>query len=161
VSFERRLSKLETSVSPTEAVLSWLAEAHEFPIVPESFGSLLDGSLLDAPKEAWPLVRIGGQVEASVRAAMKGKTADAVWKAVRRRVGDAFFLFELVIRLNLAAEEILRFEGLRWSTLTLLMRDLSHDTDFGAPPRSRRNDRALPSIMRSTGRPGARRPPGC
>ena len=138
MSLERRLARLEGSVTPQGAVLSWLAEAHGSRTLPDYVRSLLD-----APKEDWPLVRIGTRVEATVRGVMRGRPEAAVWRSVRRRVGDAFFLFELVLRLNLAAEETLRLEGLRWAALTLLMRELSHGAHFGAPRRGR-DDPALP-----------------
>ena len=43
----RRLAKLEASRSPTEVVLAWLAEAHEWPTLPAYLASLVD-----APPEA-------------------------------------------------------------------------------------------------------------
>lgn len=141
MSLERRVAKLETSLSPTEAVLAWLAEAHEFPTLPEYVASLLD-----APRDAWPLTRIGGQVEGAVRVAMKGKPEDAVWKAVRRRVGDAFFLFDLALRLNLAAEETLRYGRLRWACLSYQTRALTLEAELAKVTRRRQHATARPSV---------------
>jgi hypothetical protein len=112
VTLARRLAKLEASRTPTQVVLAWLAEAHEYPTLPEYVASPTD-----APTEAWPLGRIGVQVETAVRASVKGKPKD-VWQAVRRAVGDAWFLFELVLHLNLGARQIRDVEGLRWALLT-------------------------------------------
>jgi len=141
MSLARRLAKLEGTMSPLEAVLGWLAEAHEYPTLPEYVASLLD-----APRGAWPLRRIGGAVEATVRATLRGKPGDVVWTAVRRSVGDAFFLFELVLRLNLAAEEICRFEALRSALLTRWMRSLSLEAQLAGKPRSPKRPLDGPSI---------------
>ena len=108
----RRLAKLEASRTPTEVVLAWLAEVQAYPTLPEYVASLTD-----APKEAWPLWRIGAQVETAVRASVKGN-APNVWQAVRRSVGDAFVLFELVTHLNVDGRRICDYEGLRWVLLT-------------------------------------------
>ncbi|MHB8460499.1 MAG: hypothetical protein ACYDAK_13475 [Candidatus Limnocylindrales bacterium] len=141
MSLERRLAKLETSQTPSQVVLGWLDEAHEYPTLPEYVASLLD-----EPRDAWPLVRIGGAVEASVREKLRVKPSDTVWTAVRRSVGDAFFLFELVIGLNLAAEEICRFEALRSALLTRWMRALTLEAQLAAKPRSPNGPLDDPSI---------------
>jgi hypothetical protein len=124
VTLARRLAKLEASRSPTEVVLSWLAEAHEWPTLPAYLATLVD-----APREAWPLGRIAGQVEASVRASTKG-TPDEVWQAVRWAVGDAWFLLELVLAFNLAARQIRDIEGLRWALLTKWLGLLSSEAEL-------------------------------
>ncbi|MGO9207574.1 MAG: hypothetical protein ACLQBX_15570 [Candidatus Limnocylindrales bacterium] len=108
----RRLAKLEASRTPTEVVLAWLAEAQAYPTLPEYVASLTD-----APTKAWPLGRIGRQVETAVRASVKRNGPD-VWQAVRRSVGDAFVLFELVMHLNVDGRAIRVVEGLRWALLT-------------------------------------------
>jgi hypothetical protein len=112
VTLARRLAKLEASRSPTDVVLAWLAEAQEWPTVPAYLATLVD-----LPPEAWPLGRLAEGVEASVRASTEG-TPDEVWQAVRWAVGDAWFLLELVLALNLAARQIRDIEGLRWALLT-------------------------------------------
>jgi hypothetical protein len=65
---DRRLAKLESALSPREAVLAWLVEAQQFP-------SLVDHarSIVELPVEAAPLGVIGARIEAAVRAAMKGQ----------------------------------------------------------------------------------------
>ena len=71
----RRLSKLESALLPTEAVLAWLVEAQQFP-------SLVDHarSIAELPVEAAPLSVIGQRVETSVRASMKGQPFEATAK---------------------------------------------------------------------------------
>jgi hypothetical protein len=119
VSLERRLARLEGSLSPSDAVLGWLTEAQAYPTLPAYVASLVDG-----PADVWPLVRIGAAVDTAVRGTLRGKPKNAVWTAVRRAVGDAYFLVELVVGINLAAEEICRVEGLRWALLSQWMRAL-------------------------------------
>ena len=111
---ERRLAKVEASLSPRAAVLRWLAEAQQFP-------SLVDftRSIIDLPVSAAPLTQIGESVEAAVRSAMKGEPRQVVESAVRRAVGDAVFLLALVLKLNGAALEVARLEGLRAAALSL------------------------------------------
>jgi len=124
VTTERRLAKVEASLSPKEAVLRWLAEAQQYP-------SLVDHarSIVDLPVSAAPLTRIGESVEAAVRDAMKGAARATIEAAVRRAVGDAVFLFVLVMKLNTAALELARLEGLRAAALSLWVGAL-----LGGPP---------------------------
>jgi hypothetical protein len=124
VTLARRLAKLEASRTPTEIVLAWLAEVQAYPTLPEYVASLTD-----APTEGWPLGRIGGQVETAVRASVKGKPGD-VWQAVRRSVGEAFVLFELVLRLNVDGRSICDMEGLRWALLTKWLGVLSAEAEL-------------------------------
>jgi hypothetical protein len=115
---------LEASRTPTEIVLAWLAEAQAYSTLPEYVASLSD-----APKEAWPLWRIGAQVETAVRASVKGNGAD-VWQAVRRSVGDAVVLFELVLHLNVDGLALREHEGLRWALLTTWLGLLSAEAEL-------------------------------
>jgi hypothetical protein len=110
VIIERRLAKLEAALPPRDAVLHWLAEAQQFP-------SLVDHarSIVDLPVEAAPLSVIGARVEASVHEAHKGQPRDVIQTAARRAVGDAVFLFCLVVILNGQALDVARVEGLRVS----------------------------------------------
>ncbi len=120
----RRLAKLEASRTPIEIVLAWLTEVQDYATLPEYFASLTE-----APKEAWPLWRIGAQVETAVRASVKGKPQD-VWQAVRRSAGDAFVLFELIMHLNVDARQIRDVEGLRWALLTKWLCLLSAEAEL-------------------------------
>ncbi|HSW42631.1 MAG TPA: hypothetical protein VLM76_09000 [Patescibacteria group bacterium] len=122
---QRRLARLEGALSPKGATLLWLTEAHGFPTLPAYVGWLLD-----QPKEAAPLWRVPEQAETAVRAAMRGESREALRQAVRQTVRDAVFLVELVIRLNLAAEEATRFEGLRYAALFWEMRALTAEAEL-------------------------------
>jgi hypothetical protein len=49
MTLERRVTKLETSLSPTQLVLRWLAEAHAYGDIQAYVASLLDNDLPMAP----------------------------------------------------------------------------------------------------------------
>ena len=109
---DRRLAKLEHALSPTEAVLAWLADAQQF-------ASSTDHARAIAalPVEAAPLSVIGLRIETSVRASLKGQPQDVVWEKVRRGVGDGAFLFCLVLQINGQTLELTTVEGLRASAV--------------------------------------------
>jgi len=115
----RRLAKLEGSLSPKASVLLWLGEAHAFPDLPA-----YTRSLLDRPEAEWPLAQIGERVEAAVRGARQGEARKAVEWAVHHQIRDAFFLFELILHINLETVEAVDREGLRLGLLTYEMRCL-------------------------------------
>jgi hypothetical protein len=97
---ERRLAKVAGSLSPKEAALVWLREARDAG----SLRAYVD-SLQHAPDTSYPLIRLGDQMEASVRASMRGKPDSEVWHAVRMAVRDAGFLYYLVSNLNFRAAD--------------------------------------------------------
>ena len=110
----RRVAQLEGSLSPQQAVLAWLAEAHAFPTLGEYVRSLLDG-----PETAWPLVRIPAQVAAAVRAQQRRAPIAVIVTAIRVAILDVVTLVELVLVSNLAAERLLASAT---ASLTLLER---------------------------------------
>ena len=122
---QRRLARLEGALSPKGATLLWLAEAQQFPTL-----SAYVGWLIDQPEEAAPLWRVPEQAETAIRAVMRGQPREAVQGAVRQTIRDAVFLVELVIRLNLAAEEAIRIEGLRYAALFWEMRALTAEAEL-------------------------------
>lgn len=133
---ERRLARLEGALSPRAATLLWLTDAHQFPTL-----SAYVGWLIDQPPEAAPFWRVPEQAETAVRAAMRGEPREAVRQAMRQAVRDAVFLVELAIRLNLAAEEAIRIEGLRYAAFFWEMRALAAETELeigSRGPQSRR-----------------------
>jgi hypothetical protein len=84
----RRLGKIETSLTPTQAMVLWMDEAHRFPSMVKYADSLLDG-----PDNAWPLHRLTDQIEAATLEAMKGRSNREKDWAVKRAVRDVAFLF--------------------------------------------------------------------
>jgi hypothetical protein len=128
----RRLSKIEGSLTPTQAVCCWLTEAWVFA----SLASYAD-STLDLPDAAMPLEQIAARVETAVRAARKGETRTATGQAVGRAVGDAIFIYELVLGLNAAASECARLGWLRLGLLAGLLEADLPDPGAADPPAPR------------------------
>jgi hypothetical protein len=98
----RRVAAIETSLSPTQLVLRWLAEAHAYGSVEGYVASLLQGNSL-----ANPLDRLAREAAHAAQAAMRGKRPEAVAEAVRSALRETVFRFELVIQINVTAHESL------------------------------------------------------
>src|SRR3569833_3283985 len=113
----RRLAVFVSVLLPREAMLAWMAEAH-------AFGSLQVFLVLlkDAPDEAFPLLRLGRQMEASVRRSRQGHPRDQVWTAVRMAVRDAGFLYYLFSQCNFRVLEQRRANWLFFVLVVLLLR---------------------------------------
>jgi hypothetical protein len=91
----RRLDKLEDGLSPTEAVLRWLGEAHEHATLPAYVQSLLA-----QPNAVYPLSRLPEEMETSVRQGLKGQPREHIERTVRIAVRDVAFLVYLVTQTN-------------------------------------------------------------
>ena len=104
----RRLDKLEHSLGPKEAILRWLEEAHRLPSIVE-----YARATIDLPESAQPSIQITEQVEAAIRRTRRGRSDDELERAVRRAIGDAVFLFELVFILNQTAADFAQVAVLR------------------------------------------------
>ena len=87
---ERRLAKIEISLSPTQAVLLWLEEAHQH-------GSLQGYArwLKEQPEAAYPLVHLPRQVRNAVRDAARGQRRQDIDALILRAERDVTFLFKL------------------------------------------------------------------
>jgi hypothetical protein len=135
---ERRLAKLEGALSPKAATLLWLAEAQQFGSLPAYVNWLID-----QPISVAPLERVPTQARAGVLEALRGQPREAVQEATHQAVRDAVFLVELVLKLNLAAEETIRIEGLRYAALFWEMRAISAEAQLetGGPSRGTRAGR--------------------
>ncbi|HEV8282243.1 MAG TPA: hypothetical protein VGQ02_10310 [Candidatus Limnocylindrales bacterium] len=107
---KRELDAIEGSLQPVEIVLRIIAEGQEHATL-ENYAR----AIAELPVESAPLTRIGTEVEASVRASMKGQDRESIERAVRKAVGDAIFRYILFLRLNTAALEIAEVEGPRAS----------------------------------------------
>ena len=103
----RRVAAIETSLSPTQLVLRWLAEAHAYGDLVPYVNSLL----ADDPPVA-PLDRLAREAVHGARAAMRGKRPELVDVAVRGALRETVFRFELVMKINVTAKELLDREEL-------------------------------------------------
>jgi hypothetical protein len=107
MTLSRRLAKIETSLSPTQLVLRWLAEAHAFGDIESYVASLL----AEDPPVA-PLDRLAREAAHGARTSMRGKRPELVEAAVRSALRETVFRFELVMRINITAHELLDREAL-------------------------------------------------
>src|SRR5688572_29696471 len=78
-----RIDKLEHSLTPKEAAILWMEEAHKIESLP-AYAS----SLIGKPNAAFPLYRLTEQVEADVRRRFKGDDLQDIDWEVRHRVRD-------------------------------------------------------------------------
>jgi hypothetical protein len=107
MTLSRRLAAVETSLSPTQLVVAWIAEAHSFGNVESYVASLV----AQDPPQA-PLDRLARQAARGARNATHGKRPEVVLAAVRCALRETVFRFELVVRINVTAHELLEREAL-------------------------------------------------
>src|SRR5438874_4747986 len=91
----KRLVKVETALTPKQAVLLWLTEARH-PGSPAEDQT----NLAKLPLSEFPRSRINRQVAIAVRAAMKGQPEDLIAKAVRSAAMEADFLMMVALTVN-------------------------------------------------------------
>lgn len=107
MTLSRRVAALETSLSPTALVLRWVAEAHSFGDI-ESYVR----SLLIEPSREGPLDRLAREAAQGAKTSMRGKRPELTSAAVRSALRETLFRFELVLRINVTAQELLDREVL-------------------------------------------------
>lgn len=107
MTIERRLAKVEGSLTPTQRVVAWLDEAHPFGTL-----SAYVDSLLDQEPDALPINGLAREAAGATRTAMRGKPAEAVHAAVRKTLRETIFRFDLVMRINVTAHEMIEREAL-------------------------------------------------
>ena len=104
---ERRLARLETSLSPTQLVLRWLDEAHAFGDLESYVRSQLAESSVEGP-----LDRLAREAASGVRESLRGKRPEVVGAAVASALRETVFRFDLVMRILVTTHELLDREGL-------------------------------------------------
>ena len=103
----RRAAAVETSLSPTQLVLRWMSGAHAFGDIESYVASLL----AEDPPVA-PLDRLAREAVRGARPAMHGKRPELVDAAVRSALRETVFRYELVLRINVVAHDLVDREGL-------------------------------------------------
>src|SRR5660397_196501 len=108
MSFDKRIADVEDNLTPKEAVIYWMREAHRCD-------SLLTYGrwLMDQPEDAYPLIRLPKQVVAAIRARNKGTPDSRLGDQFYRVQKDVLFLYHLHNQVNLQAlqeEETLRLK---------------------------------------------------
>src|SRR5450759_2547949 len=110
---ERRLARLEISLTPTQLVLRWLDEAHAFGDL-ESYVR----SQLAEPSSEGPLDRLAREAASGARASLRGKRPEVIHAEVRTALRETVFRFDLVVRILVTTHELLNHEGLIQAALS-------------------------------------------
>jgi hypothetical protein len=122
VTAERRLDKVEAALTPTQRVLAWLDEAHTYGTL-----SVYVDLLLDKSPDDFPVNRLAHDAATATRAALRGKPTDTVNTSVRKALRATIFRFQLVLRINVVAHEMIDRETLMYAVfagqLALLARE--------------------------------------
>jgi hypothetical protein len=120
ITAERRLAAIEAAMTPTELVVAWLEEAHDF-------GSLEAAvrSMLAEANPVSPLDRLARAAADVARTQAKGKPAEERDKAIDTAIGETVFRFRLVLRIITVSCDLLDrqllLEGLFGARLGLLL----------------------------------------
>ena len=107
MTLSRRAEKIESRLSPTQLVLRWLDEAH-------AFGSLdaYTSHLLESDDAEGPLDRLCRETQVNARQSARGRPRQELDPAIRRALEETVFRFQLVMRINVDAHEMLDRQGL-------------------------------------------------
>jgi hypothetical protein len=92
---DKRLDKIAGQLTPQQAVLLWMQEAHQYPTV----AAYMD-ALKDAPVTKYPMMRLPDQVTQAVRTARKGEKPEVITRAVRQAMREVAFLFSSQLQVN-------------------------------------------------------------
>jgi hypothetical protein len=109
----RRLGALEASLSPTELVLRWLAEAHSY----DNWESYMR-ALLDVDPGDFPMDRLTREARTSAQQRSRGRPREEAERAVRTAVIDAGVRFQIVLNVNVRSQDFLDREALVNAALT-------------------------------------------
>ena len=109
----RRITAIETSLSPTQLVLRWLEEAHVFGDL-ESYVR----SQLAEPSSEGLLDRLAREAASGVRVSLRGKRPEVVGAALASALRETVFRFDLVMRILVTTHELLEREGLIQAALS-------------------------------------------
>jgi len=107
VTLARRVAALEASLTPTQLVLRWLDQAHAH----SSIDAYVSAILADDPADP-PLDRLCREASAGARAALHSRVREQIDLAVGKALRETVFRFELVMRINVIAHEVLEREQL-------------------------------------------------
>ncbi len=143
----RRIEKIEASLTPRQAVIKWMSEAHQHSNMQDYVTSLRG-----APETAFPLYWLPDQTEKAVYAKMKGRPLrseslrrEEVAHEARQAVRDVIFLFHLHQQVNsrLMGEHNEWVFCLMW--LRAELRWLRHECESGEASTGRQERRQLRS----------------
>jgi hypothetical protein len=109
----RRVTAIETALTPTQLVLRWLDEAHAFG----DLESYVRWQLAE-PSFDGPLDRLAREAASGVRASLRGKRPEIVDAAVRSALRETVFRVDLVMRILVTTHELVEREGLMDAALS-------------------------------------------
>ena len=112
----QRVAKLETGLTPKQAILLWFQEAHGFNTIFEYIHHLKS-----QPDSAAPIPRLTDQVAEAVKQTLKGHRREEIDKAVRQAYKDVLFLFFLHQQVN---RKLISEERYFWTQGRFLMAEL-------------------------------------
>ena len=122
---KRRVEKLERGLTPKQAILLWLQEAHAFNSI-EEYVHQLKGQ----PDSAAPIGKLTNQVAEGVKQTLKGKPREEIDKAVRQAYKDVLFLFYLHQQINGKLLSENRYYWTRWLLLSKELKSLLREQAF-------------------------------
>ena len=114
---KRRIDKIETGLTPKQAILLWLQEAHAFNSIEEYVRHLKT-----QPDNAAPIGKLTTQVAESVKQTMKGQAKEQINRAVRQAHKDVLFLFYLHQQVN---GKLLSENRSYWTMWLMLSKELN------------------------------------
>src|SRR5207244_1328570 len=86
-----------------ELVLAWLTEAHRFDDL-----DAYSRWLIEQPPDVFPANRLLHHAADATRASLRGRPREEVKTAVRKVLRETLFRFELVLRINVVADETIQ-----------------------------------------------------
>ena len=116
---KRRLKTLERGLTPRQAIVLWLQEAHAFNTMEEYVHHLKS-----QPDSAAPIDKLTGQVEEAVRETVKGQPREEIRRAVYQAHKDVLFLFFLHQQVNRKLMSENRYYWTRWLLLSKELQSL-------------------------------------
>ena len=112
-SADRRLDKVEASLSPTALVLRWLTAAHTYDDV-----TTYTRSLVEEDPPTFPLDRLAKEAETSARQQARGLPREEAQAVVRKAIVETVFRVQLVLQIYIHAQEFLDREALIQAALS-------------------------------------------
>jgi len=115
----KRVEKLESGLTPKQAILLWLQEAHSFNGIEEYVRHLKIQPDSDAP-----IPRLTDQVAEAVKQTLKGQPREEIRRAVNQAHKDVLFLFYLHQQVNGKLLSENRYYWTRWLMLSKELKSL-------------------------------------
>ena len=99
MSIKKRLSELESNLSPKERVISWMSQAHEFATFTD-----YATYCLTRPDEEYPAYQLARQASEAARKRLRGRPPEEIRQGVYQAKKDTIYLFFVHAHLNLRIE---------------------------------------------------------